>query len=356
MNHRDTETQRGATDETLVPNRHPCSFPVSSVAKCLLCVSMSLWFNAVSGAQEPPLANRPAQFSNIVGSYSIEVRATPREVPVEEPVTLHVTLTGKGPAKYQPDRKHLKLFPESWAGEFYIEPVPDQDRASPEEGTWDLVYRLRPKHTKATAIDGIKLVYYDPAARKYQTRYAEPIEITVKPRQPAPELPGNLLVKTAPASFYELASAESMQAVWSGPWTLPAWALVGSVVGSPLLSLVGVWLVRRFGRAGRRRHERSAAAGAALESLTVAHGEPVWQILARYLRERVGYPAAEATPDEVRRFLRRHGASRAVADQVAAVLRSCDTARFASPVIAAGPDRAVVARLIDTLEDDLCDG
>jgi len=57
----------------------------------------------------------------------------------------------------------------------------------------------------------------------------------------------------------------------------------------------------------------------------------------------------------VRRFLRRHGASRAIADQVAAVLGACDTARFGGPAAAAGPERANVARLIGLLEDDLCD-
>src|SRR5262245_23101711 len=79
-------------------------------------------------AVDPPVAGRPAQFSNIVGSYAISASAAPTEVPVEEPTTLRVTITGSGPAKYQPSRKSLHLFPDRWANDFYVEPVPSEDR------------------------------------------------------------------------------------------------------------------------------------------------------------------------------------------------------------------------------------
>jgi len=323
-----------------------------------LCVSVPFWFNSSLAAQEPPLANRPAQFSNIVGSYTIAVRAAPLDVPVEEPITLHVTIAGKGPAKYAPDRKHLKLLPESWARDFYVEPMPDDDRLSPDAGTWDFAYRLRPKHTKVTAIDGIKLVYYEPAGKgggKFQTRYADPIEIAVKPRRAAPDIPEHLAVRTAPESFYELPSADVVMTEWERPWSLPVWVLIALGIGPPLLTVLAVYSVGRSKLGRHRKRELSAAAKHAVGLLGSADGGPVWTVLCRYLRDRLSYPAAEATPDEARRFLRRHGASRAIADQVAAVLGACDTARFGGPAAAAGPERANVARLIGLLEDDLCD-
>src|SRR5947209_20450535 len=82
-------------------------------------------------SSDPPLTGRPAQFSNIVGRYTIAATATPTEVPVEEPITLRVTIKGSGPPKYEPNRKHLHLFPERWANDFYIEPVPAEDRVQP---------------------------------------------------------------------------------------------------------------------------------------------------------------------------------------------------------------------------------
>src|SRR5579864_6942646 len=127
---------------------------------------------------DPPLANRPAQFSNIVGAYRISAAAEPTEVAVEKPITLRVTIAGRGPAKYQPERKYLKIFSDSLSRSFYVEAAPQEDRLRPDEGTWQFVYRLAPRHEKVSAIDGIKLVYYQPpsgkTAGRFQTAYAEP--------------------------------------------------------------------------------------------------------------------------------------------------------------------------------------
>src|SRR5688500_18054613 len=107
---------------------------------------------------EPPVRGRPPQFSQVVGTYSVQASAAPAEVPVEQPITLRVLIAGKGPEKYQPQRARLHLFPDDWEQDFYIEPAPDEDHALPAEGAWEFVYRLRPKHQRVTAIDGIKLV------------------------------------------------------------------------------------------------------------------------------------------------------------------------------------------------------
>lgn len=310
---------------------------------------------------EPPLAGRPAHFSNVVGAYTIRASAEPIDVPVEEPIVLRVTITGRGPKKYQPDRKQLKLFPETWSREFYVEPVPDEDRLLPDDGTWVLVYRLRPKHQRVTAIDGIKLAYYQPpngnAPGRFQTAYADAIAITVKPRLAVPEIRQDLPVRTAPASFYELPDLAAVQAPWPGTPTMPAWLVCVVLLAPPLLTIVGARWWRAYAPAGRERlrRETSLAARRALQSLQPAGKEPVWVVFGTYLRERVAFPAEEATPAEVRRFLRKRGVGRPIAEKLAAFLGACDAARFA------GHDAASVAalheeagRLIHALEDDLC--
>ncbi len=90
-------------------------------------------------------------------------------------------------------------------------------------------------------------------------------------------------------------------------------------------------------------------------ALRGAGDEPAWIVLGRYLRERLDFPAVEPTPADVRRFVRRRGASRPMADKLAAFLDACDKARFAGP----GRDGAAAlrdeaGRLIHALEDDLC--
>ncbi len=266
---------------------------------------------AQSPSIEPPLLGRPPQFSNIVGSYRIAVTAEPAEVPLEEPITLRVRIEGNGPAKYQPSRKHLKLFPERWAKDFYVEPVPDADRALPGKNTWEFVYRLRPKHQQVTAIDGIKLVYYEPGKTgggKYQTDYADPVALTVKPRRPAPIVPDHLPVRTLPASFYELPDADAMLAPRPSAVRWPTWLLALLLVVPPIATIAAVRAWQRRFPGGARRHPSNLAARRALQALRDAAGEPAWVVLGRYLRERLEFPAEEPTPAEVRRFLR--GAAR----------------------------------------------
>jgi hypothetical protein len=309
---------------------------------------------------DPPLAGRPAQFSNVVGSYDIAVKAEPAEVPVEEPITLRVTITGRGPAKYRPERKHLKLFPESWSRDFYVEPVPDEDRPGTDDGTWVFVFRLRPKHQQVTAIDGIKLVYYQPPGAavpgKFQTRYAEAIKITVTPRPP-PAVPEDLTVRTAPASFYELPDAALILTPGPDRPTVPLWLLLVVLLAPPLLTFAGVfcWRSRVGNGCNRSRPERSAVARRALIALAAKNGDPVWGILSDYLRDRIGFPSAEPTPGEVRRLLRKRGVSRPAAEKFAAFLGTCDGARFAAPG-AASPIalHEEAGRQIQALEDDLC--
>src|SRR6266404_5669745 len=189
---------------------------------------------------EPPLAGRPAQFSNIVGAYTIQVSAEPIDVPVEEPIVLRVTITGRGPAKYQPDRKQLRIIPETWSRDFYVEPVQDSDRRLPDEGTWVFVYRLRPKHQRVTAIDGIKLAFYQPptgnAPGRYQTVYADPIAISVKPRPAAPEIRQDLPVRTAPASFYELPDTAAVLTPWPQAPAISGWLVCVVLLAPPLVT------------------------------------------------------------------------------------------------------------------------
>ncbi len=359
MNHRDRHKKNRrapASRRGLAALRHVNGSPLFVlIALCVPAVC-----RAQGPAVEPPVAGRPAQFSDVVGTYTIGATAAPTRVAVEEAITLRVRVEGNGPAKYRPERRRLKIFPESWARDFYVEPVPDADRFRPDEGSWEFVYRLRPRHQDIPTIDGIKLVYYRPPSNgrpgRYQFAYADPIPITVLPPAAAPAVPAGLPVRTAPASFYALPASDAILATPPEPTRWPAWLTALVLLAPPVVTVLGVRRWRAWlpgpGRPAHRTHSR--AARRALHALEGA-GEPVWGVLAQYLRERLGFPAAEATPADVRHFLRRRGVSRPIADDAAALLGRCDAARFA------GNDRAAAAalgphacRLIGALEDDLC--
>jgi hypothetical protein len=332
-----------------------CVFLAATVASSssILC--------AQTPSIDPPLAGRPAHFSNIVGAYTIRVSAEPIDVPVEEPIVLRVTITGRGPAKYQPDRKQLKLFPDTWSRDYYVEPVPDEDRLLPEEGTWVFMYRLRPKHQRITAIDGIKLAYYQPsngnAPGRFQSVYADPIAISVKPRPAAPEIRQDLPVRTAPASFYELPDTAEVLTPWPATPSIPAWLVCVVLLAPPIVTVAGVrcWRTLFPGGRERLRRETSLAARRAFQSLQPAGKEPVWVVFGAYLRERLAFPAEEPTPAEVQHFLRKRGVARPIAEKLAAFLGACDAARFAGRgAESAAALKEEAGRLIHALEDDLC--
>ncbi len=213
---------------------------------------------------DPPLVGRPDGFSNIVGKYTIQVSAEPTDVHVEESITLRIRIIGSGPAKYEPDRKHLDLFP-NWDGDFYVQEMRDEHRVDRDQKTWLFVYRLKPKHDRVNAIDGIKLIYFDPAItgkHKFVTIPAEPIKITVKPKpsDPGPEKP-----IAVPDSFFEHAPASEVLTPPSPPIELARDMMVVLLIGGLLASiLVGCSASRS------RNDRRNDAAQRALTDLRAA--------------------------------------------------------------------------------------
>ena len=228
---------------------------------------------------------------------------------------------------------HLRILPESWDRQFYIEEMRDDHRVDREKKTWLFVYRLKPKHTRISAIDGIKLVYFDPnvpGKKKFLTHFAERIPIVVKPLPLKPS-PIELVEALAPASFYQVVPLEDV-----GPSTLAAFSpspfqVASFLVVPPLACLCCIWVLRRFwpDEGERRRRKRCKAAQHATAQLRSA-GEPVWHIISRYLHERFDFTLEEPTPAETAAMLLRRGFAKDVCRQCQALYRSCDALRFGS--------------------------
>jgi len=331
---------------------------------CLLTTVLACGLTSPLPAQnpgdEPPTAGMPVDFSHIVGRYNITVTADRTEVFVEDPIIFKVRILGRGPKQYYPVRKLLRIFGDDLAEQFYVEPMPEQDRAMPRDGAWEFVYRLKPKTTDVRFIPGPKLVYYLPERRKYQTAFAEDIALTVKPR---PEKkPEELGLKTvqAPEQLYRLATGDAVLSRENVPSSWPAAVLVGMLLGPPLLSIIGFLLWRRlFPDAARILHERrgQSARRAAHDLARMARPyspDRFVAILTGYLGERFDFAAEEPTPAEVVQFLKRHGVAVPVRQSWADFLSACDAARFgpaAPEAHDAWPDQAV--KLINALEAEL---
>ena len=325
-----------------------------------LLVALLLWPGitlAQSLTSEPPIAGRPADFSGIVGQYEIQASAAPTHVAVEQPITVRIRITGQGPAKYEPKRETLRIFPDSWEKHFYVEESRDEHLMARGDNTWTFVYRLRPKHAKIDAIDGIKLVYYDPEApgkKKFVTRFVDPIPITVQPR-PDDGNQISIVIPAVPDRFYHSVSIDDLRTGPPAPLSfamVPTAALLGGV---PLACIVGAVIWRRCcpDEAERRKRKRQRAAQNARLALRKG-AMPAWEIVHEYLHDRFDFALEEPTPAEAARHLLRLGFAKELCGQCKTLLQACDALRYGASTPGDKNPNADVDRLIAALEADPC--
>ena len=304
-----------------------------------------------------PQTNRPANFSGAAGLYTIQVRATPAIVRVEEPITLTVKIISQkpGPLKYPPQRDKLKLFPASLETDFFVEPLPEEDRFLAAEKAWEFSWRLLPRSEKVTKIPEPEFVYYRTAEPQDFTlaQGAKSIALTVKPRNP--------LVLTGPS-----AARERLETIAEGDHLLARdvpeelwWIIViGGLVVPPLCCAAVYYCWREaFPEAAERlRRRRSRALKTALAALRrEPEPERIHAVVIEYLRAHVPVPPGEATAAEVRAALATKDVPPELVEQTEALLRSCDDARFAPPGNPAQRELAkTAAEILQALEDALC--
>jgi hypothetical protein len=316
------------------------------LARLFLTTSALFMLTAAAHAQtdsatdpdEPGVAGRPENFSQVVGAYDLSARATPTSLHVEDPLILKVQITGTGPAAWRPQRSRLRLFPAEIERNFHIKPLPERDRYQAAEKTWEFFWELRPRRLGVKRIPALELAYYDPSFRRYQTALGSAIPLTVR-EQPQATPPEELTPawRERPEWHQLVTGPEVLRRQAPSRPSLPL--LIVLIVAPPLLCACWYVLWRRCLPDERKlaRQRRSQAAERALIALGALNGESAERVsflVTAYLRERLDLGSMEPTPREAARHLRRLGASSAIARQTAELFRSCDTQRF-SPAPAA---------------------
>lgn len=246
---------------------------------------------------DPPLAGRPANFSHLIGRFGIATHVAPSEGLVEDPLTLRVVIMGDVAAGEPPARKSLRLLTDDFEKAFYVEAVPENDKPSPEQMTWEFVWKLRPKSTDVREVPSLALAYYSPQIRRYQTARSEPIPLSIRAR---PKVVVELQTPaTPPASFLELADWSAQHgargAFGYGPIE---WIVLALAVSW----LFGGVLARRAAVVAHGSQAGAIALGALQSNLT----DPA-PIVATYWKSRLGFETAEPTPRDIDRMLQRNG-------------------------------------------------
>src|SRR5262245_8650238 len=265
---------------------------------------------------DPPVAGQPEAYdreTGAIGTFTkVTTTAQPTDLQAEDPLTLMVQIVAQGAPGRPPPRPALRHVP-AFARRFFIEDLPDPPpRAS--EGIWEFRYRLKPLDPTVTGIPAVRFDFFKPGIlppeKGYQTRYSDPIPLTVRPRtgvQPADIQGANETIQ-APDSLFQVVEGAAVLR-HEEPFALPgSFTLALVLLGVPALCAGGYALWRhRYPDAARRvRQRQSRAARQALQALESArrhepetHPIRTAAILTDYLQQRWDLAAGEPTPREV---------------------------------------------------------
>lgn len=304
-----------------------------------------------------PDDGRPADFNGAVGRFRMRATAKPATVPVGDPITLTLVISGEG------DLERLGAPRLDRVTELTRDfEVPTETLAGSIEGRSKLFsMTIRALREDVSAIPAIPFSFFDPDSERFETVTTDPIPLKVLPAQrieaatlldpgatgasgPLEEVAGGLL-----ANYADPREVLVDQRGVSGAAT---WSLVGAM---PALYLVTLLVQRRRERFRgddllRRRSQALRHALAALASDRA--GTSVDQALLTYVADRCGAPAGGLTRPEAVELIRKRGAPEEIVNELDGLLTRLEWSRYGgSAASASGEDAATACRrLIEKLE------
>lgn len=309
--------------------------------------------NAIALDVRPlPTQGRPANFTGLVGEFSIAASATPTELAVGDPIDLTVRISGPEPL----DRLAAPDLSRSAAFTSAFRLSADGLRQSPTQSASSRSYStmLRATSDRVTAVPPIELAYFDPKAGEYRIARSEPIPLTVRPTRqvtagdaireatdpehagdrrtpslplPAAEPTGPVL-SAAPglrANSTSIAALQNEHADLRTLLTQPIWA-AGVVLPPLTFAAAGAYLLAR--RASPTPARRKAdATRRALAMLRSSHAQ-VAPALRAYIATRFSVPEAAVTSYDAHALLSAEPSD--LRDAFATLLDQADAARLSN--------------------------
>jgi len=291
-------------------------------------------------------ADRPADFSGVVGDLRVIAEASQTDMPAGTPFTLTVRLEGNSSVASvaAPDLASRPEFNKNFRVRL------DDTRTVAGKGR-QFTYTLRPLNADVTEVPSVAVSYFDPKRNQFATAQSGPIPLHVTPGQNAtPDVPA-----APPAQ----AAAPPTEATPEPGWTFDTLTWIEIGMAGALAVGAAAWGVRRL-----RRHRKVAAqpgsvqpaplavpvrpalvAPKRLPSAPAPTFASVAQSLQDFLRRHFHCPPGEVTPHDAEECLRRGGVSEGLARSFAAALDTCETAKFAPGMVNTSPsDLANYAR------------
>ena len=294
--------------------------------------------------KEPPLADRPADYTGAIGRYRMATFAKPTELEQGRPVTLTITIRGTpiegvaGPdlAQHPELSSRFDFTKEELVGEV-------------TRGAKIFRRAIFPKQAGEQTVPPITWSYFDPGAETYNTLTSDPIPIRVDPSSSQPLGIDGQATDTGlpkPTTLTLLSGGISPNHV--DPDAILAdqsFSLTGGsvslLIAGPLAWLVVTLVSNRRARlrsdAGLARRRRARRTAKVRIARALKDGDAQCQLqglalaLTDYLADRLDLPPARATPTEVRDVLSLHGTDETIVREIVEFLDACDAARYAPP-------------------------
>ncbi len=315
-----------------------------------------------------PEGGKPRNFSGAVGSFDLDVTALPQDLPVGDPITVHMRINGTG---------HLAdaAAPTFVNTDGFRTYAPLAGKTNGATKSFEQV--LIPQAQTLAAIPAVQFSYFDPQTRRYRTLESQPIALVVRPPKTTTRktvITGATDTPTARGQDDQEALGQDIVYIKDEPGLLvphagPWYRSVGFLLWQPLpvlLFLCAWWYDQRRQRlSGDSRYARFTAAGKqARQGLAkaerhLAQGEhqafyaTIARMLQAYMSAKLGLPPGGIESEA----LRRRGVSQACIQQIEVVRETCEHMRFAQGTTELMREKShetlsFVRTIIDQLERD----
>ena len=296
-----------------------------------------------------PDKGRPDDFTGTIGRFSLKAEPSKREVEVNQPVSLNISITGVGNIKS--------------VAEPVIPELPDFRvyRASSQESTAKLDERIGgtktfeevfiPKVPGDLEIPSITFSFFDPEAERYRTLRTDPVKLHVirtEGYNPVAELPYASPDLTISSDARDIRYIKMEPGDLAPPQPLVIGTPVYLVVNAlPVLALFASIFVRRrreklTGDVGyaRARLATKAARKRLAKARGLARIDTSEQFFAEcslavlsFIADKINISPHGLTTDKVAELLGERGADRELIDSVIDFLRQADFARYAASAV-----------------------
>ena len=293
-----------------------------------------------------PAEGKPSGFAGAVGQFEFDARAQPSELAAGEPVTVTMTLTGRG-------NIGMVAAPTLTVGDqiraYDSKLVTDESDPDSASGRKIFEQVLIPRSGSVTGLPAATFAYFNPESGRYETIVRGPFPLLVRASSNEASRMVQAADPTATPAERVLLGADigylkPAPRTWTQTWQ-PAWLtspvfLAAQAVPPMALGLLALAVRRRSALARdvrkARRVQAPRAARAALAEAeaalragqAVAYHDAIWRALTSYFAGRLNLEPGEATRDVVLARLQRAQAPAELVESMGSVFARCEEARF----------------------------